>query len=260
MSKNSVKLYSTKAHVWFGSKTMEHASGIWGRTEMFRYLKSRIKKDDNVIDLGCGAGYPTYVLGTFIGNRGSVCGVDNCREFIIEANEKYLSNNIKFVHKDISNMSFAKDKSIDVFVSFMTLHNLNLLELENTVFEIMRCLKDGGFALFLTLHPDIFESEWSLDFIEYNIKKVLNWKQEKTQDMYINGKVKNKSGGFKKVFMFTRKMSTYLKLLKKSGFKITFERDIYIDRETTEKYFGINKKRIYPKSPIFWMFELKKVV
>jgi hypothetical protein len=47
---------------------------------------------------------------------------------------------------------------------------------------------------------------------------------------------------------------------------LTFSHDIekdapiMIDKETTERFFGMKAGRVYPTTPIFWMFTLKKAL
>ena len=38
--------------LWSGERTMDHASGIWGRSILFQYLKSKITRKDVLVDLG----------------------------------------------------------------------------------------------------------------------------------------------------------------------------------------------------------------
>ncbi len=78
MNDNVDNLYNkVEADQWAEAKTMEHASGVWGRDKMLRYLKEDvIKEGDTVIDLGAGAGYPTMRVAQMVGESGKVFGIE----------------------------------------------------------------------------------------------------------------------------------------------------------------------------------------
>ena len=62
---------------WQGEKTMEHASGVWGRDKMLTYLRDEvINQGDTVVDLGSGGGYPTVKIAEMVGESGRVIGLE----------------------------------------------------------------------------------------------------------------------------------------------------------------------------------------
>jgi len=77
---------------------------------------------ENILDLGCGDGKVTAELAQIVGS-GSVVGVDNSRQMIELAKEKYTQNqqpNLSFQVMDAGDLSF--DECFDVVFSNAVLH------------------------------------------------------------------------------------------------------------------------------------------
>lgn len=103
-----------------------------------------IKKGDDVVDLGSGAGNDVFVARALIGEEGKVIGIDMTKEMIDKANTnnaKLGFKNVEFRLGDIEAMPV--DNSIaDVVVSNCV---LNLVPNKQKAFEeIYRVLKSGG--------------------------------------------------------------------------------------------------------------------
>lgn len=248
-----------KSSLWSGERTMDHASGIWGRLVLFQYLKSKITKKDKVVDLGCGAGYPSYYLTKYVGEGGKVFGYDNSK-ILIDIAKEYCRNqkNLSFVEQDVTKKLPLKSDMIDCFVSFMLIQNLRGIEIDKLLKEIKRCLKHTGYAVFLTIHPEIFKSEWKLDFIQYSKKKILEWRKNKQNDLLIKGFVKNSTGGKKSVFMYSHSRKQIDNLLENNKLKMVDDIPIYVDQKTASEFFGQKHNRKYPTTPIFWIFSVMK--
>ena len=103
-----------------------------------------LKKGDNVLDLGSGAGNDCFVARAIVGETGKVTGLDFTDAMIIKAienNKKLGFTNIEFVQGDIEEMPLP-DNNFDVIVSNCV---LNLVPDKNKAFaQIMRVLKPGG--------------------------------------------------------------------------------------------------------------------
>jgi arsenite methyltransferase len=103
-----------------------------------------IKKGDNVLDLGSGAGNDCFVARAITGETGKVTGLDMTEQMIARARENCLKlkyDNVFFVMGDIEEMPFENDK-FDVVISNCV---LNLVPDKSKAFsEIFRVLKSGG--------------------------------------------------------------------------------------------------------------------
>lgn len=120
----------------------------WIRAEhLHRYaLAMEYVKDKKVLDIACGEGYGTYLLGQ---NALKVIGVDIDEKVIRFAKEKYKKDNLEFNSGNIENTGF-EDYSFDVVVSFETIEHLaNHAAAMN---EIKRILKPDGILIMST--PD----------------------------------------------------------------------------------------------------------
>lgn len=253
-------IYSTRnLLMWSKKNMMQHASGIWGRKLLLSYLKDKIKKGDTVIDLGCGTGYPTYYLTKYSGVKGKVFGYDSIKIFIDIASKSYKNHKNLFFHKyDITHKLPHKPNSVDCFTSFMLIQNMRGVEINQLFKEIKRCMKFNGCAVFLTLHPSIYDSEWNLDFIKYNEDSILHWKKTRVNDLLLKGYVKNSGGGEKDVFMYTHSKKQINDLLNKNKLTIVDDIPIHIDQKTATEFFGQKNNRKYPTTPTFWIFSVMK--
>lgn len=91
----------------------------WAR-ELIAILN--LKGAENILDLGCGDGKVTAEIAQLVGN-GSVVGVDNSRQMIDLAKEKYAQTqhpNLSFQVMDASNLVF--ENCFDVVFSNAVLH------------------------------------------------------------------------------------------------------------------------------------------
>jgi len=107
------------------------------------FFQKYIKKDDVVLDVGCG-------YGEFINNI-------NCRKKLaIDINpdvKKYLNKNVIFHNEPSAKLSSIKSNSINkIFVSNFFEH-LDKKDITATIGEFKRVLKKGGLAL--VLQPNI---------------------------------------------------------------------------------------------------------
>ena len=103
------------------------------------FFQQFIKKDDVVLDAGCG-------YGEFINNI--VCGKKIAVDLNQEA-KKYLNKEVKFFLGSSTEMSFIKEKSVDkIFVSNFFEH-LEREDIVKTIKEFKRVLKSRGEVLIL---------------------------------------------------------------------------------------------------------------
>jgi ubiquinone/menaquinone biosynthesis C-methylase UbiE len=269
MSENFQELYNREgAPEWNEEKTMEHASGIWGRDPILRYLQEDvIKPGDKVLDIGSGAGYPSARMAEMVGAEGAVVGLEYSESMLgIEKDEKQIPlskkyealKQLMFINGDATNMPL-QEKSFDVATSFMVLHNLELPQVQKVLQETARVLKPGGKAVFLTMHPDMLESDWKLDFMQYPDDAIAEYKRsEEKEGFRLNGKVKNAGGGEKQVGLLVHTRENILQAITKAGLELENEEGLFIDAETATEKFGENTSRVMPSTPTFWKLELTK--
>jgi arsenite methyltransferase len=103
-----------------------------------------INEDDDVLDVGCGAGVDTLFSAMMTGSSGKVIGLD-LTPAMLERAKKNLSKtdlkNVRFEEGSVENLPFA-DEDFDVVTSNGA---LNLVPDKASAFgEIYRVLKPGG--------------------------------------------------------------------------------------------------------------------
>ena len=105
---------------------------------------SKIKEEDVVLDLGCGAGFDCFLASKKVGEIGRVIGIDMTEEMIKKARsnaEKIKIKNVEFILAEIEEMPL-KDKSIDIIITNCV---INLTPNKTKTFkEAYRVLKEGG--------------------------------------------------------------------------------------------------------------------
>lgn len=103
-----------------------------------------IRKGDNVLDLGSGAGNDCFVTRAIVGETGKVTGLDMTEPMILKARQncaKLKFSNVEFILGDIEKMPF-EEEIFDVVISNCV---LNLVPDKTKAFrEIFKVLKRGG--------------------------------------------------------------------------------------------------------------------
>ncbi|MDD7305190.1 MAG: class I SAM-dependent methyltransferase [Peptoniphilaceae bacterium] len=121
----------------------------WGRS----YLE--IKKDDIILDLGCGGGRN---IEYFLTKANKVYGIDYSKTSVEMASflnkEAIKEGRCKIIEADAKNIPF-QEKSIDIISAFETIYFWD--NIEECFKEIYRVLKDGG--IFLICNEGAFKEE-----------------------------------------------------------------------------------------------------
>jgi SAM-dependent methyltransferase len=245
---------------WQHERTMLHGSGIWGREPVLEYLADQvIKSGDVVVDVGAGAGFPTLRMATMAGPAGNVVGIELSEAMIESARHHCRAANLSFQHADISQEIPLLDEFADVVTGFMVLHNLCQTEMRRTLIEVERILKPSGRAVFLTMHPDAFESRWDLRFLAYDLSALQRYRDAADkEDLEIPGSARNVSGGENAIITVYHSRGSVADAACEAGLALVDERDLWIDRETAAQTFGASSVRCMPATPIYWMLILAK--
>lgn len=105
---------------------------------------SDLRPGENVLDLGSGAGFDTFLAAKIVGPEGQVIGVDMTSEMITGAKknaEKFQVGNVEFRLGEIEKLP-VPDGSVDVVLSNCV---INLSPDKRAVYsEVFRVLKLGG--------------------------------------------------------------------------------------------------------------------
>ena len=105
------------------------------------YVAAELCRNCRVLDAASGDGYGSAILAS---RNGVVTGIDLNQQAVTEASQKYLAENLNFVHGDVAAMPF-EDNTFDRVVSFETIEHIP----DQTKFlqEIRRVLKPEGILI-----------------------------------------------------------------------------------------------------------------
>jgi len=147
---------------------------IWHCTkdQLWRYVEALdyISKEDKVVDIGCGCGYGSMILGH---KANIVIGIDNYDKIINFANKFYRKNNVSFLYNDLNDISVIFDKKyFDVIVACEFIEHI-----ENTeyLFETMDKIVKKRIIL-TTPHTSVINNNkfHYRHFNEEDIKRLFN--------------------------------------------------------------------------------------
>lgn len=152
-----------------------------------RYINNR-----NVLDVGCGTGYGTYLYAQI---AKEVVGIDVSEDAISYAKGNFRRDNLKYFVADATNLNIFDDNLYDVVVSFQVIEHIE--DYRQYLNEIKRVLKPGGIFLLSTpnkakLKP-LEQRPYSFhkkEFYAEEIKKVL---QEYFNKLKILGQFEDKN-------------------------------------------------------------------
>ncbi|MCH7691568.1 MAG: class I SAM-dependent methyltransferase [candidate division Zixibacteria bacterium] len=110
---------------------------------VYDWLNKQILMDDRIMDLGFGEGYGSRMLSE---HCQEITGVDVIQKVVDYANEKYSTDNCKYIIYDGKSLPFETN-SLDVAVAFQVIEHID----DDNLFvaELQRVLKKGG-KLFMT--------------------------------------------------------------------------------------------------------------
>lgn len=226
-------------HAFAGNRTLvEYISatikiGLW-ESEKIIYNKY-LKKDNNIIDIGCGTGRATF--GLFNQGFKNIVGLDISKEMLDEARiigeEKGIP--IKFYLGDATNLQFEDESFDSALFTYNGLMQIPCLENRMRVFhEINRIIKKDGIFIFTT-HDMEIDKEHSY-----------YWKKE--EKLWNEGKQNPRLLEFgdliyklydREMYIHVPRREEILNCIKESGFELLediYRPEIYKESETVKLY------------------------
>ena len=124
------------------------------------FLKSNIKKDDKVLDIGCGGGQTTFEVSEMVGENGYVLGADISKILLDLAKSKYASTkNLEFKYCDVQNYKFRENSFNKVISRFGVMFFENPIEAFKNIYD---SIQEGG-SLNFVCWTNVMENEFFTD-------------------------------------------------------------------------------------------------
>lgn len=120
---------------------------VW-KTETDEIIqKAGFKKDQTILDLGCGPGYLSFELSEIVGSKGQVIALDNSEKFINHLNSKVLSKNFSIITAKLIDINeiqklILKPESIDGAIARWVFMFIN--DPASIIKQVRRLLKPNG--------------------------------------------------------------------------------------------------------------------
>lgn len=115
---------------------------------------SMFTKGKRILDLACGEGYGSYMLSK---EAKHVIGVDIDINAIEHAQNKYIMQNLEFIHSSILDIPIKNDEKFDVIVCFEAIEHVD--EQGKLLFEVKRLLNENGIFIVSTPNKLIYTDE-----------------------------------------------------------------------------------------------------
>ena len=121
------------------------------------FLKSKIKKDDKVLDIGCGGGQTSFEASKLVGSNGYVVGADISKILLELAERKYSQiKNLDFKYCDVQNYEFKKNEFSKIISRFGVMFFENPFAAFKNIYN---SLKYNGFLNFVCW-TNVMENEF----------------------------------------------------------------------------------------------------
>jgi SAM-dependent methyltransferase len=149
-----------------GERYLPAVGGSIELEHIHRYLFAvEYVKDKVVLDIACGEGYGSNILGRV---ATKVYGVDIDKSVIEHASKNYLAGNLEFKAGDCKNIPLD-DQSVDVIISFETIEHHD--HHEEMLSEFRRVMKNGGILIISS--PDKLEYSDLTGYVNpYHVKEL----------------------------------------------------------------------------------------
>ena len=132
------------------------------------FSKTKINKDDSILDIGCGGGITSYEASKLVGENGYVLGADISEILLDLANKNYSSiKNLEFKYCDVQNYEFEKKIFNKVISRFGVMFFENPI---NAFKNISNSIQDGG-SLHFVCWADVMENE----FFTLSVNIIINY-------------------------------------------------------------------------------------
>jgi uncharacterized protein len=152
----------------------------------YQQFHDLLPKEGKILDLGCGYGFPTYLLYWASQNRRQITGVDYDEDKIETANHCFSkTDDLKFVHTDITQFAFEQYNGIIVSD---VLHYLQPEKQNEVIEKAIQSLLPGGVLLIRDGDADMKEKHKGTRLTEFLSTKVFSFNKTVNKLHFLSGK------------------------------------------------------------------------
>ena len=121
------------------------------------FKRTKIKKDDKVLDIGCGGGITSFEASKLVGKNGYVLGAD-ISKILLDLAEKHYSNiqNLEFKYCDVQSYAFEKN----IFDKVISRFGVMFFENPIDAFKNIHNSIDDGGSLHFVCWTSVMENEF----------------------------------------------------------------------------------------------------
>ena len=172
------------------------------------FKRYKIKKNDRILELGCGRGNHVIKESKIIGARGFILGTDLSQKSLNVLKKKIITKNIKLKQLDLDNTSnYLSNKKLrfDKIISSYAIYYA-----KNPIKVIQDCsnyLKPNGYFLITApCYPHtLIEFADKQKILSNEVKRQINFSSKKLEKFLSKKKIKNKIFKFKNILKFKNK-------------------------------------------------------
>lgn len=145
-----------------------------------------LPKEGNLLDIGCGYGFMSYMLHWSSSEKRIMTGIDYDEEKIATANHCFSkTNKLRFIHENINDFSFEKYNGI---VISDVLHYLKSDQQMDIINKAIQSLLPNGLLMIRDGDADLKAKHKGTQFTEFMSTKVLSFNKKVNALNYLSGK------------------------------------------------------------------------
>ena len=172
------------------------------------FKRYKIKKNDRILELGCGRGNHVIKESKIIGARGFILGTDLSQKSLNVLKKKIITKNIKLKQLDLDNTSnylsnkkFRFDKIISSYALYYAKNPIKVIQ------DCSNYLKPNGYFLITApCYPHtLIEFADKQKILSNEVKRQINFSSKKLEKFLSKKKIKNKIFKFKNILKFKKK-------------------------------------------------------
>ena len=145
---------------WYDPLVQLMTRGRAGRMRQLMAARVGAQPGEHLLDVGCGTGALTLLLAQAVGKQGTVVGIDASPEMIQLAQRKAAKKDLSVTyHVESVEALTSPSQSFDRAISTLVFHHLPMSLKQQSLMELARVLKPGGWLTLIDFSMGIHQPE-----------------------------------------------------------------------------------------------------